>query len=63
VIENRIGSGMDKFFGCLKYTDNLRNKIEKESGLNISYGLASNKLISKVATNEVKPMDEIMQIY
>ncbi len=30
-------SGVDKFFGSLKYTDNLRNKIEKESGLNISY--------------------------
>jgi len=52
-------SGMDKFFGCSQYTVQLRNKIEKESGLNISYGLASNKLISKVATNEVKPHGQI----
>ncbi len=52
-------SGMDKFFGCWRYTDELRNKIEKESGLSISYGLASNKLISKVATNEVKPHGQI----
>jgi DNA polymerase IV len=52
-------SGMDKFFGSLKYTDNLRKKIEKESGLNISYALSSNKLISKVATNEVKPHGQI----
>lgn len=52
-------SGMDKFFGCSQYTLQLRNKIERESGLNISYALASNKLISKVATNEVKPHGQI----
>ncbi|WP_018615954.1 DNA polymerase IV [Segetibacter koreensis] len=52
-------SGMDKFFGCSKYTQQLRNTIEKESGLSISYGLSSNKLISKVATNEVKPHGQI----
>jgi DNA polymerase-4 len=48
-------SGMDKFFGSSLYTRELRKKIERESGLNISYALASNKLISKVATNEAKP--------
>ena len=52
-------SGMDKFFGCSQYTLQLRKKIEKESGLNISYALASNKLISKVATNEVKPHGQV----
>ncbi|MCW3110809.1 MAG: dinB [Segetibacter sp.] len=52
-------SGMDKFFGCSQYTLQLRNKIEQNSGLNISYGLSSNKLISKVATNEVKPHGQI----
>ena len=52
-------SGMDKFFGCSQYTHQLRNTIEKESGLSISYGLSSNKLISKVATNEVKPHGQI----
>lgn len=48
-------TGMDKFFGCSKYILELRKKIIKESGLPVSYGLASNKLISKVATNEAKP--------
>lgn len=48
-------SGMDKFYGCSLYTKELRQKIEKNSGLQISYALASNKLISKVATNEYKP--------
>ncbi len=52
-------TGMDKFFGCKKFTDELTAKVKKESGLPISYGLASNKLISKVATNEVKPNGQI----
>ncbi len=52
-------TGMDKFFGCKKFTDELKLKVNKESGLPISYGLASNKLISKVATNEVKPNGQL----
>jgi DNA polymerase IV len=53
-------TGMDKFFGCIKYTNELRKKIIKESGLAISYGLASNKLISKVATDEAKPNGQLV---
>lgn len=52
-------TGMDKYFGCLQFTDELKKKVSKESGLPISYALASNKLISKVATNEVKPNGQI----
>jgi DNA polymerase-4 len=52
-------TGMDQFFGCRKFSDELKRSILKESGLPISYGLASNKLISKVATNEVKPNGQI----
>jgi DNA polymerase-4 len=52
-------SGMDKFFGCSKFTSELKKKVRRESGLPISYGLASNKLISKVATNEIKPNGQI----
>ena len=52
-------SGMDKFFGCAQYTQELRKKIIKESGLLISYGLASNKLVSKVATDEAKPNGQL----
>lgn len=48
-------SGMERFFGCSLYTKELRTKVEKETGLDISYALASNKLVSKVATNEAKP--------
>lgn len=52
-------SGMDKFFGCIGYVMELRKKIIKESGLGISYALATNKLISKVATNEHKPNGQV----
>lgn len=52
-------SGMDKFFGSLKFTEELKKKVVKETGLPISWALASNKLISKVATNEVKPKGQI----
>src|ERR1041385_7723333 len=52
-------TGMDKFFGCRKFSDALKTKVTRESGLSISYGLASNKLISKVATNEVKPNGQL----
>jgi len=52
-------TGMDKFFGCSLFTATLKKKVLKESGLPSSYGLASNKLISKVGTNEVKPNGQI----
>lgn len=48
-------TGMDKFFGCHQYTSDLKKRVHKESGLPVSWALASNKLISKVATNEIKP--------
>lgn len=51
-------TGMDKFFGCSLFTAELKKYITEETGLPISYGLASNKLISKVATGEVKPNGE-----
>ncbi|HRO85906.1 MAG TPA: DNA polymerase IV [Niabella sp.] len=52
-------TGMDKYFGCMKFAGELKQKIKKESGLPVSYGLASNKVVSKVATNEVKPNGQI----
>lgn len=52
-------TGMDRYFGCNQFTTELKKKVLKESGLPVSYGLASNKLVSKVATNEVKPNGQI----
>lgn len=48
-------TGMDKFFGVSQYTKELREKVVKETGLPISYGLSTNKMVSKMATNEAKP--------
>ncbi len=52
-------TGMDKYFGCSGFLTELKKKIGLESGLPVSYALASNKLISKVATNEVKPNGQL----
>jgi DNA polymerase-4 len=52
-------SGMDKFFGCSLFARELKTRVLKESGLVVSYGLASNKLISKVATGEIKPNGQL----
>lgn len=54
-------SGMDRFFGCYKWTTELRQWIIKQSGLPLSFGLSANKTVSKVATNESKPNGQ-MQI-
>jgi len=51
-------SGMDKFFGCWKWTQELRQRIIKETGLPISFGLSINKTISKIATGMAKPSGE-----
>ncbi len=48
-------TGMDKHFGCWKWSNELRQKIIRESGLPISLGLSVNKLVSKVGTGEAKP--------
>lgn len=52
-------TGMDRFFGCSRFTKELKQTVVKQTGLPISYALASNKLISKIATNEVKPDGQI----
>lgn len=52
-------TGMDRFFGVYQYTKELKQQITDETGLPISFALAVNKLVSKVATNEVKPNGEI----
>jgi DNA polymerase-4 len=48
-------TGVDRFFGCSQFMVELKERIYKESGLPISYALASNKLVSKVATDDAKP--------
>ena len=52
-------TGMDRFFGCYKMASELRKKIITETGLPISFGLSINKTVSKVATGEAKPNNQI----
>jgi DNA polymerase IV len=52
-------TGMDKFFNCLKWSQELRQTIIKESGLPISFGLSVNKTVSKIATDQSKPNGEL----
>ncbi len=48
-------TGMDKFFDALQWTVDLRKQIIDETQLPISFGLASNKMMAKIATDEAKP--------
>ena len=52
-------TGMDRFYGCYKWSHELRQYIIKETGLPISIGLSINKTVSKIATGEAKPNGEI----
>ena len=48
-------SGMDRYIGCLQWSKELWHRIRKETGLPLSAGLATNKLVSKVRAGEAKP--------
>lgn len=52
-------TGMDQFFGCHQLATELRQRIIKETGLPISFGLSINKTVSKIATGEAKPNNQI----
>ena len=52
-------TGMDRFFGSYKYASELRKKIISNTGLPISFGLSANKVVSKVATGEAKPNNQL----
>ncbi len=52
-------TGMDKFFGCFQIASELRQTIMRESGLPISFGMSTNKTVSKIATGEAKPNNRL----
>lgn len=52
-------TGMDRFFGAVKWSHELRQRIIRETGLPISLGLSVNKTVSKIATGLAKPNGEI----
>jgi len=52
-------TGMDRFYNCYQFATDLRQKIIRETGLPISFGLSSNKTVSKMATNQAKPNGQL----
>lgn len=48
-------TGMDRFYGCYQWTNELAATITKETGLPISFALSVNKTVSKIGTGESKP--------
>lgn len=48
-------TGMDKYFDPFQFVIDLRQQIIEETKLPISFGLASNKMVAKIATDEAKP--------
>jgi DNA polymerase-4 len=47
-------TGMDKFYGSYKWTDELAKNITKETGLPLTFALSVNKTVSKIGTGEGK---------
>jgi len=48
-------TGMERFFGTLKWSRELKKQIVRHTGLPVSFGLSLNKTVSKIATGEAKP--------
>lgn len=49
-------TGMDRFFGSYRWTDELSAYITGQTGLPISFALSVNKTVAKIGTGEVKPV-------
>ena len=52
-------TGMDRFHDCQLWSHELRQRIIKETGLPISFGLSENKTVAKIATGQAKPNGEL----
>lgn len=52
-------SGMDRFHNSYLMATELRQRIIKETGLPISFGMSKNKTVSKVATGVAKPNNQL----
>ncbi|MDN5289370.1 MAG: polymerase [Mucilaginibacter sp.] len=52
-------TGMERFHDSYQIASNLRQKIMRETGLPISFGMASGKTVAKMATNQAKPNGQL----
>jgi DNA polymerase-4 len=53
-------TGMDRFHNSYQHATELRQKIIKDTGLPISFGMSSCKTVSKMATNQAKPNGQLL---
>ncbi|RYZ41278.1 MAG: DNA polymerase IV, partial [Sphingobacteriales bacterium] len=53
-------TGMDRFHNGYQIASDLRQKIMKDTGLPISFGMASSKTVAKMATNAAKPNGQLL---
>ncbi len=52
-------TGMDRYYNCYKIASELRQRVIRETGLPISFGMASGKTVAKMATNAAKPNGQL----
>ncbi|MDN3548298.1 DNA polymerase IV [Mucilaginibacter aquaedulcis] len=52
-------TGMERFYDCYQIASDLRQKVIRETGLPISFGMASGKTVAKMATNQAKPNGQL----
>ena len=52
-------TGMDKFYGNFKFTNELIQSIKKETGLQASFALSTNKTVAKIGSGESKPIGRL----
>lgn len=52
-------TGMDRYHNCYLHASELRQRIMRETGLPISFGMSSGKTVSKIATNRAKPNGQL----
>lgn len=53
-------TGMDRYHDSYKLASELRQRVIRETGLPISFGMASTKTVAKMATNEAKPNGQLL---
>ena len=52
-------TGMDRFHNCYQHASEVRQRVIRETGLPISFGMSSGKTVAKMATNQAKPNGQL----
>lgn len=53
-------TGMDRYHDPYQLATELRQRVIRETGLPISFGMASGKTVAKMATNQAKPNGQLL---